>query len=85
MAEDGVRPTRQNRRHPAPFLAYVGAAHRIDPIPEAVEAARRQPVCNGVSREAGTKQLLTRKNVVLVAGQSPQPGAPVNDLSGHHR
>jgi len=71
VAEHGVRPAPQDRRHPPPVQRYLRATNRVDTAKHRMEPSARDPVLDRLRVEAEFEQLGPRNHAVLPVGKAP--------------
>ena len=57
MAQNRMRPVRENGRHPTPVLAEQAMANRVDAAVDPAEPAELQPAVDRAAAEAKVQEL----------------------------
>jgi len=60
MTENCSLPARKHGRHPAAMLSQIGAADRIDALPDRMQPAGAKPMFDALPAMAEIKQLAPR-------------------------
>jgi hypothetical protein len=71
VAERGVRPAGQDRRHPAPAHGQDAVADGVDAVVHAMQPAGRDAVRDGLLREPHLTKLARRDDAVLARRERP--------------
>jgi hypothetical protein len=71
MAQRGIRPARENSRHPAALPGELWPTDRVDTAHDGMEPASRKPMNDGILGVSEGDELLPTNNAMLAANQRP--------------